>query len=218
MGPGERARGGSGDEGRSVAEAVVEVVVRNGVGLGGIELGCLIEVVRGEVLGDLVGVGDTEREGELGLGRPPCGVEPGRRAGLAGVGEDLGDRLGIGEYRDERKRRVTGGTDQREDFIDPGEEGGPTRGWGRGRWETGMGRGLRFRGGVGGEGRGTWTEATVRSDLDFHNIALHLVFQCGHHCERLIEIFLRCAEIEIELAVKLGLAPIFIFRIRKPGP
>jgi hypothetical protein len=83
--------------GRLIAAGLIEVVVRDGVGLGGVVVRGLIEVVRGEVLGDLVGVGGTEREGELGLGRPPCGVEPGRRAGLAGVGEDLGDWLGIGE-------------------------------------------------------------------------------------------------------------------------
>ncbi len=116
----------------------------------------LIEVVRGGLLDDLVGVGGTELEGELGLGGPPCGVESGRRDGLADVGEELGDGQGIGEDRDEGEGRLTGGTDQGEDLIDPGEERGPAGGSGRGRWEVRSG-GL-FGLGVGpvGEGRGSW--------------------------------------------------------------
>ncbi len=64
MGPGERARGGTGGEGRLGTAALVDVAVRDGVGLGGIELGCLIAVVRGELLGDLVGIGGPALEGE----------------------------------------------------------------------------------------------------------------------------------------------------------
>ena len=45
VGPGGRARGGTGGEGRLGAAALVEVVVGDGVGLGGIERGCLFEVV-----------------------------------------------------------------------------------------------------------------------------------------------------------------------------
>jgi len=54
-----------------VAAGLVEIVVGNGVGLGGIKLGSLIEVVRGVLPGDLVGVGGSGLEGELGLGQPP---------------------------------------------------------------------------------------------------------------------------------------------------
>ena len=76
VGPGGRARGGAGGEGRLGASGLIEVVVRDGVGLGGVMVRRLIEVVRGGLLGDLVGVGGAELEGELSLGRRPCGVEP----------------------------------------------------------------------------------------------------------------------------------------------
>lgn len=49
----ERACGGTGAAERLGARALVEVVVGNGLGPGGIELWGLIEVVRGRFLGDL---------------------------------------------------------------------------------------------------------------------------------------------------------------------
>lgn len=54
------------------------------------------------------------------------------RSGLANVGQDQGDGFRIGDERDEREGRLAGGTDQREDFIDPGQEGGPPGGSGGG--------------------------------------------------------------------------------------
>ena len=33
--------------------------------------------------------------------------------------------LGLGEEREKRERFLAGGTNQREDFVDPGQEGGP---------------------------------------------------------------------------------------------
>ena len=63
-GYGGRAFGKAG-QGRSglgvlLVPALVEVVVGNGLGLGGIELGCLIEVVWGRPLGGLFAFGATE--------------------------------------------------------------------------------------------------------------------------------------------------------------
>ncbi len=81
MGPGGRARGGSGGEGRSGASGLIEVVVRDGVGLGGVRVRSLIEVVRGVLLDDLVGVVGAELEGEFGLGRSPGGEGLGGEVG-----------------------------------------------------------------------------------------------------------------------------------------
>ena len=71
------------------------------------------------------------------------------RSGLADVGQDLGDGLGLGQERDEGEGRLAGGTDQREDLIDPSQQGRPPGGSGRGDigcfrcWQLGLGGGRR---------------------------------------------------------------------------
>ena len=54
--------------------ALVEVVLGHGLRLGGIEVGGLIEAVRGETRCELFGVGTTEIEEELSLGRAAGGM------------------------------------------------------------------------------------------------------------------------------------------------
>jgi hypothetical protein len=110
----------------------MEVVFRHGFGLSWIELGRLIEVVGEGFLGGLVGFPLGASDVELGLRWPPGRMEEGGRSGLADVGEDLGDGLGVSQECDERERCLTGGTDQGEGFIDPGQEGGPSGRPGRG--------------------------------------------------------------------------------------
>ena len=44
------------------------------------------------------------------------------------MSQDLCDGLGVGEERDEGEGCLAGGTDQREDFIDPGQESRPPGG------------------------------------------------------------------------------------------
>jgi hypothetical protein len=70
--------------------------------------------------------------GELGLGWAPGGMEEWGRGGLTDVGQDLCDGLGVGKEGDERERGLTGGAGQGENFIDPGQEGGPPGGPGGG--------------------------------------------------------------------------------------
>ena len=87
-----RTCGGAGGPRRSGSVALVEVVFGNGLGLSGIELGSLIEVVGEGFLGGLVvvpPVGPDESHGELGLGWAPGGMEERGRGGLADVGQDL---------------------------------------------------------------------------------------------------------------------------------
>ena len=55
--------------------ALIEVVFRNGLGIGGIEVGGLVEVVGEESLGDLVVFPTAGPHGELGLGWSPGGME-----------------------------------------------------------------------------------------------------------------------------------------------
>ena len=77
---------------RSGLPALIEVVFWNRLGLGGIELGALVEVVGEGFLGDLVCLptaGPLGPHGEVGLGWSPGGVEEGGRSGVADVGEDL---------------------------------------------------------------------------------------------------------------------------------
>ena len=51
--------------------ALIEVVLRNGLGIGGIEVGGLVEVVGEQSLGDLVVFSTAGPQGELGLGWSP---------------------------------------------------------------------------------------------------------------------------------------------------
>jgi len=128
MGEFGRTSGGAGGPQGSGTVALVEVVFGDGLGLSGIELGSLIEVVGEGFLGDLMVVPNVGSHGELGLGWSPGGMEERGRGGLADVGQDLADGLGVSQERDQGERFLAGGTDQGEDFIDPGQEGGPS-GW-----------------------------------------------------------------------------------------
>jgi hypothetical protein len=91
---------------------LVEVVVGEGLRLGGIELWGLIEAVGEELRGGLFCnpcSGGTGAHHEFGLGRSPGRMEEGRRAGFADVGEDLADGLGVSQKRDEREGCLAGG-------------------------------------------------------------------------------------------------------------
>ena len=80
-----RGRGVFGDSGRACggaeglkrfrAPALIEVVFWKGLGLGGIELGRLVEVVGEGFLGDLFCFRAHRPDIEFGLGRPPGGME-----------------------------------------------------------------------------------------------------------------------------------------------
>jgi hypothetical protein len=98
---------------------LVVVVVGDGLRVGGIEFGRLIEVVRGKSLEDLVVLWLLTAHVELGLGWAPGGMNQRRRGGLADVGEDSGDGLGLGEERDEGEGCLADGADQGKHLIDP---------------------------------------------------------------------------------------------------
>lgn len=57
--------------------ALIEVVLRNGLGVGGIEIGGLIEVVGEGILGDLFCLPTAWAHGKFGLGWPPGRMEEG---------------------------------------------------------------------------------------------------------------------------------------------
>jgi hypothetical protein len=150
-----RASGGVGQPERSGAPARIEIILRHGLRLGGIKLGRLVEVVGEGLLGGLLCFPTDASQVELGLGRPPGGVDQRGRSGLTDVGRDLCNGLRIGQERDEREGGLAGWTDLGEDFIDPGRKRGPTGrpgggGGGVGRsgcWRLCLGR--RSRGGCG---------------------------------------------------------------------
>ena len=120
---------------RSCSPALIEVVVRDRLGLGGIERGALVEVVGEGFLGDLVWFGPAGPHAELGLGWSSGGMKGRGRSGLTDMGEDLGNRLRISQGRDEPERCLAGRTAEGEDFLDPGQEGGPPGGSGEEDWE-----------------------------------------------------------------------------------
>jgi hypothetical protein len=148
----ERTSGGADRPQGSGSAALIEVVFRKGLGVGGIEPGGpgdslatervsrrlagaqrrqpggLVEVVGEGLLGDLFCLPTVGPHGELGLGWAPGGVDQRGRSGLSDMGQDLCDGLGLGEERDKGERFLAGGTDQREDFIDPSQKSGPP-GW-----------------------------------------------------------------------------------------
>ena len=95
---GGRAFGGGRLGWELAASGLVEVVVRGGFRLGGIELWGLIEVAWEGFLSDLFCFDNTEAHVELSLGRSPGspgGMKERRGGGLTDVGEDPGDGLGI---------------------------------------------------------------------------------------------------------------------------
>lgn len=75
MGFGRRASGVAGLEQGLPGTTLVEIVVGDGGGVGGIEVGGLVEVVWGGTQGALFSFGTTEIEVEFGLGWPPCRME-----------------------------------------------------------------------------------------------------------------------------------------------
>ena len=122
------ASGGVGDAEGLPTLALVEVVFGSGLRLGWIEPSGLIEVIWGGPQGDLFGFGATEIE--FSWGRPPGGVEERWRGRLTDVGEDLRDRHGVGEKRDEREGGTAGGANQGEDLVNPGQKSRPAGGAG----------------------------------------------------------------------------------------
>lgn len=134
MGESGHACGGASGAEWSGFPALVEVagtarsVVGKGLRLSGIEGGALVEVVGEGFVGDLVVFPTVGSHIEFGLGWSPGGVDQRGRGGLADVGQDPGDGIRVGQEGDEREGRVAGGTDEGKDFIDPGQEGGPSGG------------------------------------------------------------------------------------------
>jgi hypothetical protein len=92
----------------------------------------LVEVVREGLLGDLLSFPTRVPDTELGLGRPPGGMDERGRCRLTDMGEDLGNRFRVDEERDERERRLTGWADEGKDLVDSRQEGGPSGRPGRG--------------------------------------------------------------------------------------
>ena len=117
---------------RLAVPALIQIVFGNRLGLGWIELGALVEVVGKGFLGGLVCMPTVGPHGELRLGWAPGRMGQRGRGGLADVGEDLGDGLGLGEERDEREGFPAGGTDQGEDLVDASQKRGPPGGPGGG--------------------------------------------------------------------------------------
>ena len=91
-----RACGGDGGPERSGFPALIEVIFRNGLGLGGIERGALVEVVGEGFLDGLVVFPTVGSHGELGLRRSPGGMKERGRSGLSDMGQDLCDGLRVG--------------------------------------------------------------------------------------------------------------------------
>ena len=71
VGPGGRAGGGTGELGRLAAADLVEVLVRDAVGLGGIAVRSLVEAAWQPFLGDPFLFPKAEFDAGLGLGRSP---------------------------------------------------------------------------------------------------------------------------------------------------
>ena len=86
---------------RLSASSLVEMIWRDGLRVGGIELRGLVEVDRKGILVELVGVPALVAHVEFGLGRPPGWTEEGGCGRLTDVGQDLGNGFGIGQERDE---------------------------------------------------------------------------------------------------------------------
>ena len=132
LGVSGRASGGAGELEGSGLPSLIEIVFRNGLGLGGVELGALVEVVGEGFLGDLVCFPTAGPHVEFGLRRSPGGMKERGRGRLPDVGQDLCDGLRVDQKGDELEGRPAGWTDQGEGFIDPSQEGGPSGRPGRG--------------------------------------------------------------------------------------
>ena len=112
----------------SGSDRLVEVELRDGIGIGDVEVGALVEV-------------------ERGLGWCPGGGEWWRAGGDVEVLEDGAEGEGIGEKGDDAHLGTALGAEEREGFVDPGDELCPAGGGGGPRrCRVGHGRrGLRGR-------------------------------------------------------------------------
>ena len=159
-----RACGGAGGPERSGIPTLIENIVRNRLGLGGVEPGALVEAVGEGSLGGLFclptgGFPAGVPQVEIGLRRSPGGMGDWGRSGLSDMGQDLCDGLRVCEERDEGEGRLAGRTDQGKHLVDSGQEGGPLGGaGGDGVRSLGLWAGWLGRWGCGGwrEGK-TWT-------------------------------------------------------------
>ena len=98
----------------SGAVALIEVEVRDGLGLRQVIVGRLVDVEAG------VGV-----EAEVVLGRAACGREGRRCGGQAEVAEDEVHGLGSGNEGEDAHLGAAAGAAEREDLVDAGEQAGP---------------------------------------------------------------------------------------------
>ena len=116
----------------TVGEGLIELVFRNGFGVGGIESEGLIEP-------------------EVGLGWGTGGTQEGRPAGKIEVGEDGANGNGIGDEGDDTHGSTARRAHERKDIIDASDEASPSRGstaaWGGSvrRTRGGMSRASRSR-------------------------------------------------------------------------
>lgn len=93
----------------TVGEGLIELVFRNGFGVGGIESEGLIEP-------------------EVGLGWGTGGTQERRPAGKIEVGEDGANGNGNGDEGDDAHRSTTRRANERQDIIDASDKRGPSRG------------------------------------------------------------------------------------------
>ena len=87
-------------------QGLVEVEVGHRLGLGGIEARRLVDQ-------------------EISLRRPASGREGRRPVGEVEVHEDGGEDGRIGDEGEDLHGAAAGGTEERQDLVDPGEEHGP---------------------------------------------------------------------------------------------
>jgi hypothetical protein len=117
----------------SGAAGLIEVELGYGLGVGRIEGGRLVEVVRGERIHRSHGIGV---EFECGLGRSACGGESRRGVRQVEVAEDGARGFGVGKEGENAHLGSAVGAAEREDLVDAGEELGPA-GAGCGAGESG---------------------------------------------------------------------------------
>ena len=104
-------RTGGASEVEVVGRGLVELEIWDGLWLGGVERGCLIE----------------EPGEEIALGRSARGSEGRGLVRDVEVEEDGGDDGWIGEEREDPHLTATGGTEQRQHVVDASEQDGPCR-------------------------------------------------------------------------------------------
>jgi hypothetical protein len=135
----------------SGAAGLIEVELRDGLGLGRVQGRRLVEVVGGERVhrSGVIGV-----ELECGLGRSAGRGESGRGVREVEAAEDGADGLGVGEEGEDAHVRSAVGAAEGEDLVDAGEESGPAgAGGGAGERPSGTVVAVRCRLGAGSFGR-----------------------------------------------------------------